>query len=247
MTIDLWTLGFQTVNVVILVWLLQHFFWRPVSALMAERRSATERVLAEARATQDKAAAALADIARTRAGFGKERDDILAAAHSEADKARAETLDDAAKQAASLAAAAKASIEKDRADAETAWMDHASQLAVDIAGRLAGRLNGPAVSTAFLDWLLSGIRALPDPARRAAATDGAALEAVSASQLAPAEQDRYRSLITEAFGAHPQVTFWADPALIAGIELHGPHFSVENSWRADLGRIRQDIRHAAGR
>jgi len=29
MTIDWWTLGLQTVNVAILVWLLQRFFWRP--------------------------------------------------------------------------------------------------------------------------------------------------------------------------------------------------------------------------
>jgi len=29
MTIDWWTLGIQTVNVVILIWLLERFFWRP--------------------------------------------------------------------------------------------------------------------------------------------------------------------------------------------------------------------------
>ena len=94
MTLDPWTLGFQTVNVVVLVWLLQHVFWRPVSAMIAERRSTTEAALARAKATQDKATAALDDVVRTRAGFGEERDAILATAHAEADKARATTLDD---------------------------------------------------------------------------------------------------------------------------------------------------------
>ena len=57
-------------------------------------------------------------------------------------------------------------------------------------------------------------------------------------------EDRYRELIGEAFGSHPQITFAVDPALIAGLELHGPHFSIGNSWRADLDAIRADIGHA---
>ena len=247
MSIDWWTLGIQAVNVVILVWLLQHFFWRPVAAMIEQRRAATEQTLAEAKVTQDKAIAALADIAQTRAGFGKERDDILAAAHSDADKTRTATLDEAAKEVASRGAAAQAAIEKDKTDAEAAWSDRASQLAVEIAGRLAARLQGAAVSAAFLDWLLSGVRGLPASARRAAAADGATVEAVSASALVPSDQERYRTLIAEAFGSHPQIAFRTDPALIAGLELHGPHFTVSNSWRADLAQILTDLKHVPGR
>lgn len=250
MTLDLWTLGFQTINVVVLVWLLRHFFWRPVSAMIAERRSTTEAALASAKATQDKATAALDAVARARAGFGDERDAILATAHADADKARTATLDDAARAAATLATVAKASIDKDRGDAEIAWRDGASGLAVDIAGRLAGRLTGEAVGAAFLDGLLASIRALPEAARQAATAEGAALEAVTAAPLDRAGQDRCGILIGEALAggasvARPQIAFRTDPALIAGFELHGPHFTVENSWRADLSRIREDVGHAA--
>ena len=38
MTIDWWTLGIQTVNVVILVWLLGRFFWRPLAAMNRRRQ-----------------------------------------------------------------------------------------------------------------------------------------------------------------------------------------------------------------
>ena len=118
---------------------------------------------------------------------------------------------------------------------------------MQIAGRLAARLQGPAVSTAFLDWLVSSIQAMPAPARQAAIADDGGFEVVSAGPLAPAEQEQTRSLIAKAFGAQPQMTFKTDPALIAGIELHGPHFALSNSWRADLGQILKDIRHAPGR
>jgi F-type H+-transporting ATPase subunit b len=247
MRIDWWTLGFQAVNVVILVWLLQHFFWRPIAAMIEQRRSATEKALADAKATHDKATAAMAEIVATRAGFAQEHDAIMAAAHAEAKKAAQVTLDAATKEAAAHTAAAHAAMLAEHDADEAAWTEHASQLAVQIAGRLAARLQGPAVSTAFVDWLVSSIHAMPAAARQTAAAEEGGFEAVSAEELAPDEQERTRGLIAKAFGAQLQMTFRTDPALIAGIELHGPHFALCNSWRADLGQILKDIRHAPGR
>jgi F-type H+-transporting ATPase subunit b len=152
-------------------------------------------------------------------------------------------LDEAAKAAASLEANAKAVIEKEKALAEKAWTERASRLSVDIAQRLAARLDGPAVRDAFLSWLLKEIRALPEPVRQAVTADGSTLEAVSAIALPPADQENYRKSIGEAFGAQPQIVFKTDPALIAGLELHCPHLVVNNSWRADLTQILADLTH----
>ena len=149
----------------------------------------------------------------------------------------------AAKEASSLEAAAKAAIEREKAEVDKAWAERASRLAVEIAEHLVARLDGPAVRAAFLDLLLAEIRTLPDPVRQAVAANGVTLEAISATPLEPADQQRYRELIGEAFGAHPQIAFKADPALIAGLELHGPHLVVSNSWRADLTQILADLTH----
>lgn len=237
MTIDWWTLGIQTVNVAILVWLLQRFFWRPVAAMIEQRRDATRGTMAEADAARAQAAAALAEIEMTRAGFAKERDTILAAAHDAADTARTALLAEAGKQAAMLETTARAAIEKANQAAGEAWNERSARLAVAIAGHLAARLDGAAVRGAFLDWLVQEIGALPDPDRQAIATSGAALEVVSATALDPVERERTRDLIGKAFGGGPSIVFRADPTLIAGLELHGPHLLVNNSWRADLARI----------
>ncbi len=92
MTIDWWTLGLQTVNVAVLVWLLQRFFWRPVAAMIELRRDTTRKALAEAEATKGRANTALAEIEKTRAGFAKERETILVAAHDAAEQAGAARL-----------------------------------------------------------------------------------------------------------------------------------------------------------
>jgi len=129
------------------------------------------------------------------------------------------------------------------AAAVAAWAERSSRLAVDIAGRLAARLDGAAVRAAFLEWLIREIRALPSAVRQAEVASGAPFEAISATALDPADQERCRALIGEAFGAQPQIAFRTDPGLIAGLELHGPHLVVSNSWRADLARILADLAH----
>ena len=243
MAIDWWTLGIQTVNVMVLMWLLQRFFWRPVSAMIEQRRAAIQRDLAGAKAEQDKAEAAKSEIAQTRAGFAQERNKILAEAHRGAEQAKAQAFAEAVKTASAEQEAARAALKQENADAQSAWSAHASVLALDIAARLAARLQGPAVEAAFLDWLLASLRALPGQARAEAGS--AALQAVSASPIAVSGQDRIRALIAEALGAHPVIAFSTDPALIAGLELHGPHFNVANSWRADLDDALAGLHHAA--
>lgn len=242
MTIDWWTLGIQTVNVVILIWLLERFFWRPVAAMIEQRRATAQRILDEAEGKRSQAIAALAEIEQTRAGFAREREVILAAAHEAAELARTARLDEAAKEAAAIIVEAKTAMEKEKALADKTWSERASHLAVEIAERLAARLDGPAVRASFLSWLLKEIRALPDPVRQAVAANGIALEAISATPLAPADQERYRERIGDV-GAHPLIVFKANPALIAGLELHGPHLVVKNSWRADLAQILAGLAH----
>ena len=244
MTINWWTLGIQTVNVVILVWLLQHFFWRPVAAMIEQRRAVAQKTVADAEASRTQTAAASAEIEKTRAGFDEEKSKILADAHKAAEDARETVLNDASKEAAALLAMAKTEIEKDRADAEKGWADRSSQLAIEIAGRLAKRLDDTQIQTAFLEWLVTAIQAMPAQQRQAVTADGTSLEALSATALDPAQQERTGAVIGKAFGGQPHITFKVDPALIAGLELHGEHFSVENSWRADLSTILPDLTHA---
>lgn len=248
MSIDWWTLGFQTINVVVLVWLLKHFLWAPVAAAIAKRRAVAKQTEADAATQHESAAEALQQAADTRAGFVKEHEAILAAAHAEAEQARTALLDQAKAEAAALREAATAAIQADAQAADKAWAERSSHLGIDIASRLAARLDGPTVNAAFLGWLVKAVRALPEPARRVVADQTTTkLEAVSATPLDAAEQKHATELIAGAFGSHPHIVYSTDPALIAGLELHAPHLIVSNSWRADLAEIDADLVRDHGR
>ncbi len=52
MRIDWWTLGLQTLNALVLLWILARFFFRPVAGIMRQRQEAAASVLKQAEAAK---------------------------------------------------------------------------------------------------------------------------------------------------------------------------------------------------
>ena len=239
MKIDLWTLALQTVNVLILIWLLQRFFWRPVAAVIVQRRAAAQAMLQQAEQARAATEAERAGIEQTRAGFAKEREAILTAAQAEAAKAKTASEAEAAAAAQKLESVTRERLETERHEVEARLRTQAAELAVEIAGRLVARLDNAAVRIAFLDGMAAEIAALPEALRRGVAE----LTVTSPAALPPAEQQDCTHRLAEAFGGDLRVAFQVDPALLAGLELQGGSLRMSNSWRADLARIREELTH----
>jgi F-type H+-transporting ATPase subunit b len=212
--------------------------------MIQKRRSEAQSLLTEAAAERAAAAKEHEAMEAARAGFAREREAILAAATDAAEKVHAARLEDAAREAAALRVAAEQQIERQQREAEKAWSERSSKLAIDIARRLATRLNGPAVNAAFFDWLLAEVGALPEGARRGLTEPGTTLRAISAIPLAADEERQFAERLAQSLGVRPNLTYSTDADLIAGLELHGPNLVIANSWRADLERILADVDRA---
>lgn len=233
MHIDLWTLALQTVNVLILVWLLARFLFRPVAAIIAARRDAADKLLADADAKRQQAADIAAALAQQREGLNAEAQHLLAEAHAAGEAERATLLQHATEAAAQLQADAQQAIAHERHAMQEALEREADDLAVTIATRLLQRVPARALNRAFLETLAETLAA--DPTRGSLA--GADLELRSAVQLDDAAQADCREVLGRVLGATPRLAFRTDPTLIAGLELAAPHALIRNSWRADLDRI----------
>ena len=48
MAIDGWTLGLQAINVIVLIWILSRFLFRPVADIIKARQAAAQKLLDEA-------------------------------------------------------------------------------------------------------------------------------------------------------------------------------------------------------
>jgi len=242
MHFDWWTLALQTVNVLVLIWILARFFFRPVADIVAKRQEQTNRLLADAAAARKEAADIRADANEARAGIARERDRVMAEARKSAQIETANQLAQSLKEIARLRSEAEAAIARDRAAAQQAIIAHASQVAVDIAQRLLERLPPESALPAFIDGLCRELRTLSPAARESlTAAAGQPIEVVTATALSQEETERVRDAFREALGVSVAFTFRADPNLIAGIELHSRNAIVRNSWRADLDRIVEEL------
>jgi F-type H+-transporting ATPase subunit b len=249
MHIDWWTLALQTVNVLILIWILARFFFRPIADIVAKRQQETKKLFDEAEVARKQAADTRAQAEKARAEIAGERDRLLAEAQKAAQADKAKLEQEAAQDAAKLRRESEAAIARDRAAAEKQIVDHASTLSVDIAHRLLERVPPNLALDAFLTVLCDEIGKLPAEERDAftTATTDRPIEVVTQGPLSDEEAGHVRDALKQAFGAELPFTFRGDPDVLAGIELHGHNVVLHNSWRADLERIREELsreRHA---
>lgn len=243
MQLDWSTLALQTVNLLILVWILARFFFRPVAAMVAKRQAEAKALLTDAAADRDAAAAARAEAAKALAALNAERDDKIAEARAAAEATRTGLLEKAADEAAKRRQDAEALIAQDRAAADQAILESAGALSVDIAGRLLARLPAASVQSAFVESLREAIESRAADA----SPHGEDVEVVSAAPLSKAQAERVRAAVEKGFGEGTPCRFRTDEALIAGVELHGRTLIILNSWRADLDAMRKELggeRHA---
>ena len=245
MQIDWSTLALQTINVLILVWILAHFLFRPLRAIIAQRQAKTDAILAEAVAARKRAADALATAESERAGMETQREQLLVTAQSEAAKEKARLLDAAAKEVAALRIEAQSATARERSAMEEALIARIKDLAVEITRRLLSRI----FPDANLDGFVIGLRAqfdkLPTQTQAAFASgpgEEATIEIVTAAPLSTEMSAHVRQVLEQIFGIGRPFVFRADPELIAGIEVHARTASLRNSLRDDLDRIVKELR-----
>lgn len=233
MRIDGWTLALQAINVLILVWLLGRFLFRPVMDAIAARQAAADTLLADARKAKDEAAAETVALKAHSAAFATEAAGRMTDMQASVVAERARLMAKAKQDADALAdqARAAANVESRRTKAELERQ--ASLLAIDIAAKLLGRVRPTESDMRMLHALLDRIATLSEEERGKLASDPA-LSVVTPDVLGEAMRSEIMHDLALALPGIGTPVFTVDPALIAGFELQGSHMRVRNSWRADL-------------
>lgn len=240
MTFDWWTFLLQTVNALVLVWLLARFLFRPVSRIITERQATAHAALDQAEAARKEAEAALAQAQKERDAVAAARADMIAAAQEEAAKQERAMLAEARKSAEKARAETEAELSRLRETEAQHWQAEAAALAVDMTERLLGRLPGGARTRDFVEGLAVAVAKLPQMTRDRIGRDGPAV-LHAAGPLGGDEQALVSERLAAVLGRPVALRFETDATLIAGLELDTPHAIVRNSIRADLERIAQEV------
>lgn len=238
MQVDWWTLALQTVNFLVVVWLLGRFLYRPVRRMIEEREAADRKATEDAEEKARKAEAARADYEAKRAEldqtYRKREADLHAAAATERDT----MLEAAQNEADTLIAEARDRIARERREALEALQARIAGLAADLAKiALSGQAPSAAAEVeqvaAFLDGLPGSER---EALRRDLSADRAAVTITTAAPLPEDLRTAWRTALYQRLGEDLRVEFDEDPAILGGVELHMPHGALRFSVADRLNR-----------
>jgi F-type H+-transporting ATPase subunit b len=223
MELDWVTFALEVVNFLVLVWILQHFLYKPILAVIARRKEAVARELAEAdgrrkeaKVLEDKYQARLTD-------WEKEKEQLRA-------KALAAVEDERKRRLAALQAELDRETERERAVVKRR-ADEASQrteqAARERAGRLASamlaRLASPEVEARLAGVLVEDVESLDDARVKALASacdqaDGR-VRIESAYPLATEGRQRVVAALQKVVSREVRADFAEEASLVAGLRV----------------------------
>jgi F-type H+-transporting ATPase subunit b len=236
MRIDWWTLSLQTVNAIVLIWLLAYFFFRPIADVIAARKAAAAQMLEEAEQAKSAALSMREEEKAALGDVGERRSAALAAAQTEAEAQRETLLAAARSDADRMRDDARGEMKRQLELARDAQMKHASALALDIVRRVVARFPQSSLVSGFVAGLGAATAALPPEAKKDFEEEGD-VRLKTPRALTAKEEDECRRAIETGFGRPLVFSVEIDPALIAGLELENRHTAIRNSLRADLADI----------
>ena len=245
MGFDWWTLVLQTINFLVLVWLLQRFLYRPALRVIARRKELAEQAFTEAEAAKSEAVAASERYEDERRTFSESRQTLLQRTHSELEEERTRLLDAARAEAEEIVTAARADLETERAAMLSEVRGEVADLALDMSVAVLNQFAG--ISGAGLDDALSELEAqldaLPATERNRLAADlsgpDSTLQVITASKLDEDHRERWRTALLKRLEPDARVEFAVDPALIGGAELRFPHAVLSAAWSELLNQSRE--------
>jgi len=241
MRIDWWTLAFQTVNVLVLVWLLSRFLFKPVSKIVTERQRAAAALMQDASTARDAAERDRKQAAEQTAALDALRLQRLSEITTEAEQLRTSLAATARTEADTIRASAADEMELMRKKAAHENAARATEFAVEIASRLLSRLPPRALVEGFIGPLADAVGELPTEIRQQLGRQTDPLRLLAPRPLSDDELAQCRAALAGALGHDTQLQTEVNPILIAGLELVAPHVIVRNSFRHDLETLKAEL------
>lgn len=248
MAIDWTTFTLEIINFLVLVWILQHFFYRPVLETLARRRAGIERTLAEARDTETRAKALQAQFENRLADWEQEKAALRARFEQELTTERSrqmQALADALVQERERRAAQDAHRrEALRLELESQALEQARRFATTLLARLAS----PELEARLVEAGLEDFAALPEAQCNglvtAARMPDARVLVTSAFPLTEEQQKRIGVALAARLGASPILDFRVDATLGAGLRLALGPWQLNFSLADELAQFAAATHHA---
>jgi F-type H+-transporting ATPase subunit b len=245
-----WTTAIlEAVNFLVLVWLLKHFFYRPVLAVIEKRRAESERVLVDADARRHEAETLKTEYASRLDEAARQRDLAVAKLDEEIAAERARRLEAVRAEADAERERRQTLAARDAGEHQAALERQALGVAARFAGRLFDRLAGPELEAKLIGLALDDLAATSpeklDTLRAALRDADAAIDVASAHPLDAARRAAIADALAKIAGQPLQPAFREDATLKAGLRITAGAWVLMANLRDELGFFTEAGEHGA--
>lgn len=215
------TFVLEIVNFVILVWILTRFLYRPVLNVIATRKAAIDKTLADAEAARNDAAELRVRYESRVEEWNVERERKLGELSAEIDATRKERLAALDAELAREREKAAASAARREQDARIALEQQALELGARYAAEVLKVAAAPELEARLIAHAIEELRSLPK--EQVALLDDAgkvdAITVTSAFTLDPRQSETLTNALRETLRIECPVDFAVDAKLLAGVEI----------------------------
>ena len=223
MLIDWFTVGAQTLNFIILVWLLKRFLYKPILRAIDERENRIATELADADTKKAEAQKERDEFQQKNEEFDRQRTTLLSKATNEVQAERQRLLDEARKAADALSSKRQETLRNEAMNLNQAIIRRTQQEVFAITRKALMDLATTSLEERLGEVFTRRLQEIDDKAKKnlaealKTATDPAVVR--SAFDLPAEQRATIQNALNETFAAEIRLRFETAPDLISGIEL----------------------------
>ena len=217
------TFVLELINFAVLVWILQHFFYRPVLAVIKKRQQNINKSLAEAKALDEEAAALKSLYENRLAVWEQEKQRKLEMLRQEIATERAKRMDNIKVSLDEEREKVRVVIERRQLEAQRKNEETALLQGARFSARLLEKFACPDLESRIFDLMIDQIEALPTECVESLcavdAGDGTVGIVSSAYELKSEDREKLEDKINSLVGKSLPFRYEQDPALLAGFRI----------------------------
>jgi F-type H+-transporting ATPase subunit b len=245
MQFDWTTFVLELLNFLVLLWLLKHFFYKPVLAVLDARQQRIRDQASQAENTKKEADALKAQYETRLQSWRQEQETARQALEQELAQERARQLEALKKTLADESAKAEARAKAQNAQREAGLVRQASGESYAATAAMLKRLAGPELTERIVEVVAEDLIVLP-PQQRAALHDAAAAlgpdakaEIATAHPLNDASLRILTAALQDATGLPLQASARVQPDLIGGVRIALGERLLQANLSAELAFFRE--------
>jgi F-type H+-transporting ATPase subunit b len=246
MKIDVWTLLFQIINFVVLLFILKRILYKPVKEIIEKRRGLIQQSIDNAEKTEKEALELKEKYQQELNSIGTLKSQMTEKLREEIEEERKKLLERAKEEAEQIIEREKEVIERDKDRTEAEVRDKAVEIVSAFATSLLRDISDRELHGALFKRLLTEIRQITKRIPSVSKTDGILdVELVSAFEPGENEIRMIQDAIESATARKTHIKTAVDDSLIAGAKLRLYDLNYDASLSGQISSLASRLKGTA--